>query len=391
MPLDLRWQSLVDLVVLATAISLLLRWSREARALRVTLGILGLEAGAIIARQLGLAITVWVLHASALAAAAVLVILFQPELRHALSRLEIRLTRPKRGGAAGRALAVIADAAFSLARARRGTLMVVTRRDQVNELVTGGVPLGGEVSAEILEAIFRKVSPVHDGATIIDGDRITRVGALLPLSHDETLPRHWGTRHRAGMGLAERSDAVIIVASEERGDLTLMHDGAFQLVDSPQDLVDRLSDLVTMPLAKLAHARRSSDVLLHGVALALALAIWGAMFLVSGSVVRTRTVPIEITGLHSGLTIVDQSPVFAQIRLRGSARALEALEDERLIVRADLRDEGEGIHRIDVGAPWPALPPGVRVDDISPQQVTVRLARTEGGVKERLAAAAFGK
>jgi diadenylate cyclase len=90
----LRWQSLVDLVILTAAISLLLRWSREARALRVTLGILGLEAAAIMARQLGLAITVWVLHAAALAAAVVLVVLFQPELRHALNRLEVIVTRP---------------------------------------------------------------------------------------------------------------------------------------------------------------------------------------------------------------------------------------------------------------------------------------------------------
>ena len=282
-PFDLPWQSLVDLVVLAVAISLLLRWSREARALRVTLGILGLEAGAIIARQLGLTITVWVLHASALAASLVLVILFQPELRHALNRLEIILTKPQRRGAVTLALEVIAEAAVSLARARRGALLVVTRRDPVNELLTGGVPLGGEVSVEILEAIFRKVSPVHDGATIIDGDRITRVGALLPLSHNEKLSREWGTRHRAGMGLAERSDAVVIVASEERGEVTLMHDGVSQRIDTVEGLVAGLNDLVTSPVAKRSRAR-PGDLLLQAVAIALALAIWAATFLVTGCV-----------------------------------------------------------------------------------------------------------
>ncbi len=95
--LGLRWQSIVDFVVLVAAIYFVLRWSREARALRVTLGILALEAGALIARQVHLTITVWVLHAGALVAAVILIVIFQPELRHALKRLEIVLARPARG------------------------------------------------------------------------------------------------------------------------------------------------------------------------------------------------------------------------------------------------------------------------------------------------------
>jgi diadenylate cyclase len=213
--LGLQWQSIVDFVVLVAAIYFVLRWSREARALRVTLGILALEAGALIARQVHLTITVWVLHAGTLVAAVILIILFQPELRHALKQLEIILARPERRDALAQPLRAVVAASFSLARAGRGALIVLTRHDAVSELVTGGVPLAGQVSTEILEAVFRKVSPVHDGATIIDGDRITRVGSLLPLSRKEDLPRDWGTRHRAGLALAERSDAVIVVASEQ--------------------------------------------------------------------------------------------------------------------------------------------------------------------------------
>ena len=99
-----RWQNLVDFVVLSLFIYLLLRWSRDARALRVTLGILGLEAGALIARQLDLAITVWVLHAAAVTAGVALIVLFQPELRHALNTLEVALKRSDRGGALSHAL-----------------------------------------------------------------------------------------------------------------------------------------------------------------------------------------------------------------------------------------------------------------------------------------------
>jgi diadenylate cyclase len=369
----LRWQSVVDFVVLAPSIYLLLRWSRDARALRVTLGILGLEAGAVIAGQLDLVITVWVLHAAAVGAGVVLIVLFQPELRHALNTLEVLLKRSDRRGALSQALEVVSAAAFSLAGAGRGALLVLTRHDSVNELLPGGVPLGGHVSPEILEAVFRKVSPVHDGATIIEGDRITRVGALLPLSQSEKLPRKWGTRHRAGMGLAERSDAVVVVASEERGDVTLMHDGAFRRVDSPDEILIELTTLFApQPTARSPKCFRRSELLLQSVAIVLALIAVAATSLVAGTVVRVRTVPIEVTNLAPGLRILDQSAVAAQVQLRGSSWALDSIEGAPLTARADVRNLAEGVHDIGLGVPRP-LPLGVTVEAISPERITFRL------------------
>ncbi len=372
-----RWQSLVDFVVLSLFIYLLLRWSRDARALRVTLGILGLEAGAFIARQLDLAITVWVLHAAAVTAGVVLIVLFQPELRHALNTLEVALKRSDRGGALSHALEVVSAAAFSLAGAGRGALLVLTRRDAVNELLPGGVPLGGHVSPEILEAVFRKVSPVHDGATIIEGDRITRVGALLPLSQSEKLPGQWGTRHRAGMGLAERSDAVIVVASEERGDVTLMHDGEFRRVRSAGEMLTELRTLFApQPTVRSTRHFRRSELLLQGIAVVLALVVVAATSLVAGTVVRVRTVPIEVTNLAPELMILDQSAVATQLQLRGNSWALDAIERAPLAARADVGNLSQGVHDIALGVPR-SLPRGIAVDAISPERITVRLAKRE--------------
>ena len=248
MPQPLEWRGLVDLFVLVAAIYFVLHWSRQARALRVTFGILALEAGAVLSTRFGLPISSWVLHASALVAALVLIVLFQPELRHALSRLELTLRWPRQRAVLLNALEAISSATCSLATAKRGALLVIERRESVAELVRGGVPLGGQVSPEILEAIFRKVSPVHDGATLIEGDQIIRVGAILPLSQTEALPRMWGTRHRAGMGLAERCDALVIVASEERGEVTLMHDSSFETVRTAGALLDLLHTLMPPPI-----------------------------------------------------------------------------------------------------------------------------------------------
>jgi len=369
----LRWQSIVDFAVLAPSIYLLLRWSRDARALRVTIGILGLELGALVAGQLDLVITVWVLHAAAVGAGVVLIVLFQPELRHALNTLEVALKRSERRGALSQALEVVSAAAFSLAGAGRGALLVLTRHDSVNELLPGGVPLGGHVSPEILEAIFRKVSPVHDGATIVEGDRITRVGALLPLSQSEKLPRTWGTRHRAGMGLAERSDAIVVVASEECGEVTLMHDGAFRRVENADAMLIELRTLFAPETTvRSTQYFRRSELTLQSVAIALAVVIVAATSLVAGTILRTRIVPIEAVNLAPGLRIVDQSAIAAQVRLRGSARALDFMEGAVLTARADVHNLSEGVHEIGLRVPGP-LPLGITVEGISPERITFRL------------------
>jgi DNA integrity scanning protein DisA with diadenylate cyclase activity len=212
----IHWQTLIDFSVLALAVYLLLEWAMRARALRVALGIVALRAAAIVAQQFDLALTAWVLNASTAVALILLLVVFQSELRHALLHLDITLQRWRtRGGWLDHGLIAISEAAFSLADSGRGALIVIVRQNSVHELITGGVPVGGEISKAILEAIFRRVLPVHDGAAIIERNRIARVAAILPLTEVEDLPDHWGTRHRAAFGLVERSDAVVIVVSEE--------------------------------------------------------------------------------------------------------------------------------------------------------------------------------
>ena len=191
--------------------------------------------------SLGLSLTVWVLDGATLAAVIVILIVFQAELRRALVRLDvIAWLLPQRQSIVAQSLQAVAAAAFSLAHARRGALMVVAGDAPLDELVEGGVPLGGAISTEILEAIFRKVSPVHDGAAIIKGDHIARVGTVLPLTQRRDVPHHYGTRHRAAMGLAERSDALVIVVSEERGEVSLASGRDIVALETPDALIQAI-------------------------------------------------------------------------------------------------------------------------------------------------------
>ena len=218
-----RWQNVVDFLVLATAIYWLLIWGKKTHALRIVVGIGGLVALGSLAQRLGLPITAWVMHLAALTSVVLLVLVNYSEIRYALTHLDpfSRLLRPRPPGQ-NSDVAAIAEAAFSLAEARRGALIVLRGNNQLDHLLVGGIPLGGQISKEILEAIFRELSPVHDGAAVIDDGHISRVGVFLPLTNRADLPNHYGTRHRAALGIAEQTDAIVVVVSEEKGQVSLV-------------------------------------------------------------------------------------------------------------------------------------------------------------------------
>jgi diadenylate cyclase len=370
-----RWQSAIDFLVLAVGIYLLLRWSREARALRLALSILALRVGALLARQLGLLITGWVLDAATIVVGLALVVVFQPELRRALMRLDVpgRARRDSRVPVAS----AVGVAAWSLARARCGALLVIVQKDSIAELVTTGVQLDGRVSADILEAVFQKGSAVHDGAALIDGDLISRVGAILPLTQRTTVPGRYGTRHRAGMGLAERSDALVVVVSEERGEVTLMCGDQIRLMPSEPDLVAALNALTTRAGGEASGALRAvqpTGFRLPAAALALSAMVWGLTFLFPGASIRVRSVPLEFTHVPPGFTIASQSVDTVEIWLRGSDFVFDSVNLEALVARCDLADAHDGVNTIQVSSDAFDVPLGLRIDGIAPHRVSVRLA-----------------
>lgn len=380
----LPWEAVVDFVVLGAAIYALLHWSRDARALRVTLGILLLEAAAVAAASVGLVISVWVLHGMAIVSAVLLIVLFQPELRYALNRLEVVATGQRHGVASVTGYEALAGALYSLAAARRGALVVVQRRDAVTELVNAGVPLGGQLSTEILEAIFRKVSPVHDGAAVIEGCRITRVAALLPLSERSDLPRYWGTRHRAAMGLSEQCDAVVLVVSEERGDVSLIANADFEIVATQEDLMRRLRDLV--PSTAAASSRwpvfTRREIGLQLLSVAIAAVVWGAVFLQDTAAVAI-TVPVQFVDVDDGMHVASDGLPLVNVRLRGSAWRLRSFETDDLVMRVSVAGLGEGTHTLPLDVTGLPVPLGVRVENITPDRLSLQLVSREVGTRGR--------
>jgi hypothetical protein len=258
-------------------------------------------------------------------------------------------------------------------------LIAIVRRDSVDEWATGGVPLGGEVSSEILEAIFRKVSPVHDGAAIVEGGRISRVAAVLPLSETQGLPGAFGTRHRAAMGLAECCDALVIAVSEERGTVTLFERGTARAFSRPEELLKELEQL----LKDSARERSTpsgvvtSNLGLKAAAVGLAALISGALSLSSGTAVRTLVASVELTNVPPGFRVTGESVSALQVRVRGRSWLLDSVGRDRLVARFDLRASHEGVNVIPTSGAALGLPPGVTWESTVPENLTVRLSRPD--------------
>lgn len=374
---SLRWQSAVDFFVLVLALYALLRWAQQTRAFRIVLGIVGLFTGALLTRHLDLIISSWVLEAAGFVTLLMLLMLFQAELRRDLMRLD-RLLRfgLRRSSALVPGYNLIGEAAFAFANARQGALFVIVGRDPVAEMIDAGISFGAEISVETLEAIFQKNSPLHDGAAIIEEDRISRVNAVLPLTQRVDVPSFYGTRHRAAMGLAERCDALVIAVSEERGEVTVMQGREFKRTASPNELI-QLFNTLRRPVKRswLSKARRVclSNLRLKIAASGLAALIWAVSFVLTAATVQMISVPVQFSGVPPGMDISEQSASRLDVQLRGSPWIMESGGMNNLVANFDLRGVREGWVTLRVSPEDLDLPPGVIVERASPKTLLVHL------------------
>jgi diadenylate cyclase len=166
--------------------------------------------------------------------ATALLVIFQPEIRRALEQLgtnhlfelfSLSSTKDKVAENADDTIDAIVRASFSMGRAKTGALIVIEQKFVLNEYIATGILLDAIVSAPLLVQIFEHNLPLHDGAVVIRGNRITAATCYLPLSENKTISKELGTRHRAGLGISEVTDALTVIVSEETGQVSLTKDG----------------------------------------------------------------------------------------------------------------------------------------------------------------------
>jgi uncharacterized protein (TIGR00159 family) len=375
----LRWQNVVDFIVLSVAFYLVLLWAKQTRALHLALLIVGFHAAALWAGHFDLTITSWVFEGACLAVIGLLVLLFQAELQHSLLRLDsIAHLRFHAPAASIRTYDAIVGAMFEMARSKIGALIVLTRKDPISNLVSNGIRIDAEVSKGLIEAIFRKDSPIHDGAVLIEGERIAYARLVLPLSGREDVPTEFGTRHRAALGLAEASDALVLVASEERGRVVVIDGRDIHPMPDEAALRQALYSLhperPTSLLSKL-HRLLFANIRYRLSAVALASLIWVVSFLGGGTTVKTVIAPVEFANVPVGLYISNQPLNTVSVQLRGNSWVMNPVMSS-LTAHVDLSGLDEGWHTIRLSSLDLKLPPGVTAERLSPQAISLRLARS---------------
>ncbi|HSQ78359.1 MAG TPA: diadenylate cyclase CdaA, partial [Nitrospirota bacterium] len=214
------------------------------RAFQMLIGI-GLIVLALIAsRALEFYTLDWLLHSFWSQIVLAVVILFQPEIRRALAQVgERRLFRSMSSVEGSKYVEETVKAAVSMANKRIGALIVLERDTDLTTIVEMGTELDAKVTKELLVSIFLPYSPIHDGAAIIRGGRIIAAGCFLPLTLSSNLSKALGTRHRAAVGLTEESDAVVVVVSEETGEISVVSNGSIEHTLETPALRKALSDI----------------------------------------------------------------------------------------------------------------------------------------------------
>ncbi|MCZ7647184.1 MAG: diadenylate cyclase CdaA [Planctomycetota bacterium] len=222
-----------------------LRGSRGAAVLRGIFTVIGLIFGIVFlfASLFELEHITYIFEKLAALFFIALLIIFQPELRRGLLRLGLTGPFGHFVQASSPVLDEIVQAATAMSQRSVGALIAIQREVPMNAYVEAGTPMNSEVSSELLQTIFHPGSALHDGAVIVQGNRIAAAGCLLPLTENPELSKTMGTRHRAGIGLSEESDAVTVVVSEETGRISLGFDGKLKQGLSPDELRKELTRL----------------------------------------------------------------------------------------------------------------------------------------------------
>ncbi len=214
------WKSLLEISFIWVLIYFMIRFLQGTRAVQVLTGLVILVIVFNVAKILELSTINWVLTKLFAVGVLAFLILFQPELRRGLARIgQNTIFNPflKKGGTVDE----VVEACQRMSKIRRGALIAIEREAGLKNYIESGIPLDAKISAELLVTIFAANTPTHDGAVVIEGDRIASAGSLFPLSQNQTLSRSLGTRHRAAIGLTEETDAVVVVVSEETGAISV--------------------------------------------------------------------------------------------------------------------------------------------------------------------------
>lgn len=243
----ITWADVVDIAIIALLFYVLLYLLKQTRSSSATRGVVGVIVFSFllyaVARWVGLIATSTLFERFWLVIALAVLIIFQNEFRKAILDIS-RRSLVRRFSRNGMPMDEVVKAVKQLSRLKEGAIICIERLDSLKSHMETGTALDAVISKELLTCIFKNYSPLHDGAVIIRGDRISAAGCMLPLSESPLPDTELGMRHRAAIGLSQQTDAVVIVVSEETGVISLAVDAQFERHHTPESLKEAMQELM---------------------------------------------------------------------------------------------------------------------------------------------------
>ena len=372
---EIRWTDAVDVLLVAALAWAVFGWLRRARSRLALLGVFFLSLIYLAARQLDLQLTVWILQGFFAVLVIVLAVVFQEDLRRFFEQLVVMGLRRRAAALPTGAVDALVRAVQQQAKTRTGALYVIPGRGPLDPHLEGGIELDARLSVPLLLSLFDPHSPGHDGAVVVTASRVSRFAVHLPLSTNHQRLRAHGTRHAAALGLAERTDALAVVVSEERGTVSVARDGELRRLKSP----DRLGAEIRTFLEHTAAGGDGSTTWRAAMrrwpetagALVLAVAMW-LVLVPRSNVIEAERSAVVTAELPAAYRLESIEPSEVRVRLRGPRRLVPKTVEIRLEPDLGLLELGR--RTFEILPSQVDVRTGVTVLDVAPESVRLSLA-----------------
>ncbi len=368
----------IDFFIIAVLIYVVIRVLSETHSLSVAAGIFGLGVLYAASIVFNLPLTHLVLQSLFGVILIFIAIIFQRELRRLFSFVGFFKFR-RHVPPTEATIATVARAVMRLSQTKTGALIVFPGKESIARMLDGGIPLHGSISEELLMSIFDESTPGHDGAVIIEDNKLKRFGVHLPLAENLKRLGKSGLRHRAAIGLSERSDALVVVVSGESGKIDIARHAAFERCEDETAVREKLSAFYGAVVSGSRWSYFSQwtarNALSFGIAVVIAFIVW-LFFVPEFTLVQKKfTVPLEFQNVSSTYVIQDVIPREAVLTLQGQNLSFESLAPQSLDVVVDLSSVGKpGWHDVSLKPSDAEIPDGFSLAAIDPDTIEVEIA-----------------
>ncbi len=373
----LTWQAILDIALITAGLFFLYRTLVRLGTWKIVVGILAAFLVIALANILNLEGIKWIFQNVSNVAVIALIVIFQPELRKVFEKV-VSLQKKKTVSINDGVIDMVALSLWQLAKQKRGAIIVYPGKEPVLEQLSGGHRLTAEPSLALIMSIFDPNSPGHDGAMIIEENKLTSFGVRLPISQTSRLTEDYGTRHHAAMGLAEQTDALVLVVSEERGLVSAFKDRSMKTLGSVAEISTVIRNhnsdkgFLDMELQGLLHRR---TLIPAGVCLAIAVVFWSTLVTVNRQVVeKISPLAIEYIPPADNLILVNEKTEQLRVRLAGPKSEIDNFVMTQPTATVDLSKMVKGKQTILITSDNLRIPPSLTFLGSEPAQIEVTLA-----------------